>query len=78
MGLLSWRNNRTTSPERKSIFGGKNIISSQKQDYSQYSSEKLFQQFNSENWQMLSDEEKIALFQEIENREAMLHSRSGI
>ena len=75
MGLLSWRNNRTTSPERKSIFGGKNIISSQKQDYSQYSPEKLFQQFNSENWQMLSDEEKIALFQEIENREAMLHNR---
>ena len=75
MGLLSWRNNRTTLPERKSIFGGKNIISSQKQDYSQYSSEKLFQQFNNENWQMLSDEEKIALFQEIENREAMLHNR---
>ena len=75
MGRFSWGNGRVPQTGRKSLFGGKRLQNTEQPDYSRYSVEDLCSQFKSENWKLLSDEEKIALFQEIENREAVGHNR---
>lgn len=75
MGGFSWGNGRAPQSGRKSLFGGKRLQNTEQPDYSRYSAEDLCSQFKSENWKLLSDEEKIALFQEIENREAVAHNR---
>ena len=77
MGLFSRgnKNNIPTQAEKKSIFGGKTFRTESVEDYRQYSERQLFAQIRSENWNVKRPEDKIAVLQEIENREAAAHSR---
>ena len=77
MGLFS-RGDKNKSPaqaEKRSLFGGKKFQNQQIEDYSQYSERRLFAQFKSENWNAKTDADKIAVLQEVENREAATHNR---
>ena len=77
MGLFSRgnKNNNPTQSEKKSLFGGKTFRPESVEDYRNYSERQLFAQFRSENWNVKEPEDKIAILQEIENREAELHNR---
>lgn len=77
MGLFSRgnRNDDSVKSHKKGLFTGKKLHRGLKEDYSQYSDQHLFEQFRSENWNLKTDEDKIAVLQELENREATLHSR---
>lgn len=77
MGLFSRgnKNNNSTQSEKKSVFSGKKIRIEVPENYSQYSESRLFAQFKNENWNIKSPGEKIAVLQEIENREAVAHNR---
>lgn len=77
MGLFSrdYKNNNPTQAEKKSIFGVKKLRNQLTEDYGQYSEQHLFAQIKSENWNVKTDEDKIVVLQEIENREAAAHNR---
>ena len=77
MGLFSRsnKNNNLTQSEKKSLFDGKRFKDETPEDYSQYSKSQLFAQFKSNNWNIKSPDEKIAVLQEVENREAAAHNR---
>ena len=77
MGLFSRgnKNNNSTPAEKKRIFGGKKLRTAVSDDYSKYSEQQLFDQLKSENWNIKNDKDKIAVLQEIENREAAAHNR---
>lgn len=75
---LFWKdnkNNNSTQKVKKNIFVGKKFRNKLTEDYSQYSEQQLFMQLKSENWNKKADEDKIAVLQEIENREATAHDR---
>ena len=75
MGLFS-RGNKNSEPEKKNnLFSGKTVNIKDTKDYSDYSNHQLFNQFKSIHWKNKTDDEKIAILQEIENREAEEHNR---
>ena len=75
MGLFS-RGNKNSEPEKKNnLFSGKTVNIKETKDYSDYSNHQLFNQFKSIHWKNKTDDEKIAILQEIENREAEEHNR---
>ncbi len=77
MGLFSRgnKNNNPTQSEKKSLFGGKTFRPESVEDYRNYSERQLFAQFKSENWNVKEPDDKIAVLQELENREAAAHNR---
>ena len=77
MGLFSRgnKNNNSIQIAKKRIFAGKKIHNQLVEDYSKYSEQNLLAQFKSEYWNVKSDQDKIAVLQEIENREAVKHNR---
>ena len=75
MGLFS-RGNKNSEPEKKiNAFSGKTVNIKETKDYSNYSNHQLFNQFKSIHWKNKTNDEKIAILQEIENREAEEHNR---
>lgn len=75
MGLFS-RGNKNSEPEKKNnLFSGKTVTIKDTKDYSDYSNHQLFNQFKSIHWKNKTNDEKIAILQEIENREAEEHNR---
>ena len=70
------RGNKNSEPEKKkNSFSGKTVSIKETKDYSNYSNHQLFNQFKSIHWKNKTDDEKIAILQEIENREAEEHNR---
>ena len=74
--VLFLRGNKNSEPEKKTnAFFGKTVNIKETKDYSDYSNHQLFNQFKSIHWKSKTVDEKIAILQEIENREAEEHNR---
>ncbi|MGN8859016.1 hypothetical protein, partial [Catenibacterium mitsuokai] len=75
MGFFSRGNKNSESEKKNNLFSGKTVNIKDTKDYSDYSNHQLFNQFKSIHWKNKTDDEKIAILQEIENREAEEHNR---
>ena len=63
------RGNKNSEPEKKkNSFSGKTVNIKETKDYSNYLNHQLFNQFKSIHWKNKTDDEKIAILQEIEKK----------